>query len=101
MLIGVTKAIDLCSAPGSWTQVLYNKLHKVLNNYDPSRLDLNVKIVSVDMMPVDHFPGVVHLQADISQYSTMKTILEEFHGEKADLIVCDGAIDGNLSVIYL
>ncbi|KAI4466527.1 ribosomal rna methyltransferase [Holotrichia oblita] len=90
---GVTKAIDLCSAPGSWTQVIYNKLHKVLNNFDPSRLNPNVKIVSVDMMPMDHFPGVIHLQADISQYSTMKEILEQFNNEKVDIVVCDGAID--------
>lgn len=91
---GVTRAIDLCSAPGSWTQVIYNKLHNVLNNYDPSKLNPNVKIVSVDMMPMHNFPGVVHLKADISQYSTMKAILDEFNNVKADIVVCDGAIDG-------
>ncbi|KRT80169.1 hypothetical protein AMK59_7891, partial [Oryctes borbonicus] len=45
------------------------------------------------MMPMQHFPGVIHLEADISQYATMKEILGQFGSEKADIVVCDGAID--------
>lgn len=90
----------MCSAPGSWTQVIYNKLHNVFNNYDASKRKPDVKIVSVDMMPMDHFPGITYFEKDISQYATMKLILEQFSDEKADIIVCDGSIDGNFSFSY-
>ena len=39
-------------------------------------------------------PGVIQIQGDITQLSTAEKIIQHFEGEKADLVVCDGAPDG-------
>lgn len=39
--------------------------------------------------------GVIQLQGDITQVSTAQAIIDHFKGESADLVVCDGAPDGN------
>jgi tRNA (cytidine32/guanosine34-2'-O)-methyltransferase len=74
-------AVDLCAAPGSWSQVLV--LH----------LDSNCKIVAVDVQKMAPIPGVIQLQGDITKLSTAEAIISQFEGEKADLVVCDGAPD--------
>ena len=38
-------------------------------------------------------PGVTQLQGDITKLATANRIVSEFAGEKADLVVCDGAPD--------
>lgn len=84
---GVTRAVDLCAAPGSWSQVLTKKLHentKIIND---------VKIVAVDLQVMAALPGVIQIQGDITKLSTANNIITEFQGNKADLVVCDGAPD--------
>lgn len=83
---GVTRVVDLCAAPGSWSQVLSRQL---LN--DPSKE--NVKIVAVDLQKMAPLDGVIQLQGDITKLSTAQAIISEFEGLKADLVVCDGAPD--------
>lgn len=83
----VSKVVDLCAAPGSWSQVLSRKL-KATDSTDDS-----VKIVAVDLQAMAPIPGVIQLQGDITQLSTAKKIIELFEGEKADMVVCDGAPD--------
>ena len=61
--------------------------------YQPQRDDPTVKIVAVDFQYMVPIPGVIQLQGDITEASTVERILEEFQGEKADLVVCDGAPD--------
>lgn len=39
-------------------------------------------------------PGVIQIQGDITKYSTAQEIVAHFEGEKAELVVCDGAPDG-------
>lgn len=39
--------------------------------------------------------GVVQLQGDITKKSTAEQIISYFEGELADIVVCDGAPDGN------
>jgi len=39
-------------------------------------------------------PGVIQLQGDITKQSTADQIIAYFDGEKADIVVCDGAPDG-------
>ncbi|XP_054290744.1 putative tRNA (cytidine(32)/guanosine(34)-2'-O)-methyltransferase [Macrosteles quadrilineatus] len=82
---GVNKAVDLCAAPGSWSQVLAKKLHK------PDSQD--VKIVAVDLQAMAPLPGVVQIQGDITKLTTAEEIIGHFKGESADLVVCDGAPD--------
>ena len=38
-------------------------------------------------------PGVVQIQGDITKKTTAEKIVSHFEGEKADLVVCDGAPD--------
>jgi tRNA (cytidine32/guanosine34-2'-O)-methyltransferase len=90
--LGVKNAVDLCAAPGSWSQVLTRKLH----NKDEND---SAKIVAVDLQAMAPLPGVIQIQGDITQLSTAEKIIQHFEGEKADLVVCDGAPDGMCSSI--
>ncbi|KNE68317.1 23S rRNA (uridine(2552)-2'-O-)-methyltransferase [Allomyces macrogynus ATCC 38327] len=83
ILNGVTRAVDLCAAPGSWSQVLGRQLADVEG----------AKIVAVDLQAMAPLPGVVQLQGDITKESTAEEIIRHFDGGKADLVVCDGAPD--------
>ena len=87
LYIGVKNAVDLCAAPGSWSQVLTRKLH----NKDENS---SAKIVAVDLQAMAPLPGVIQIQGDITQLSTAEKIIQHFEGKKADLVVCDGAPDG-------
>ncbi|KAK7086602.1 putative tRNA (cytidine(32)/guanosine(34)-2'-O)-methyltransferase [Halocaridina rubra] len=84
---GVTRVVDLCAAPGSWSQVLSRTLRGAAA--DPS----SVKIVAVDLQAMAPLPGVVQIQGDITKTSTAEAIISHFQGEKAQLVVCDGAPD--------
>merc|ERR1712150_209278 len=83
---GVKKVVDLCAAPGSWSQVLSKKL-------EANKAESNVKIVAVDLQAMAPLPGVIQLQGDITKLETAKKIVGYFEGEDADLVVCDGAPD--------
>lgn len=52
-----------------------------------------VQIVAVDLQDMAPIEGVIQIKGDITKESTSRQIIELFHGEKADLIVCDGAPD--------
>uniref|UniRef100_A0A1Y1MGC9 Ribosomal RNA methyltransferase FtsJ domain-containing protein n=1 Tax=Photinus pyralis TaxID=7054 RepID=A0A1Y1MGC9_PHOPY len=86
LLENVTKVVDLCAAPGSWSQVLSQRL--CIENK-------NARIVAVDLQPMAPLPGVVQIQGDITKSSTVENILIHLDEHKADLVVCDGAPDGN------
>jgi tRNA (cytidine32/guanosine34-2'-O)-methyltransferase len=77
-LSGTHRAVDLCAAPGSWSQVLSEHVDK---------------LVAVDLQPMAPLDGVVCLQGDITSVDTCNQILSHFDNEKADLVVCDGAPD--------
>ncbi|XP_013395247.1 putative tRNA (cytidine(32)/guanosine(34)-2'-O)-methyltransferase [Lingula anatina] len=84
---GVKKVVDLCAAPGSWSQVLSKKLRG--DKGDAS----DAKIIAVDLQAMAPIPGVVQLQGDITKVSTAQEIISHFSGDQADLVVCDGAPD--------
>lgn len=86
-LTGVTRAVDLCAAPGSWSQVLSKKL------YENKKDGENVKIIAVDLQAMAPLPGVIQLQGDITKLSTANAIIKHFDDEKAHLVICDGAPD--------
>lgn len=85
----VKRAVDLCAAPGSWSQVLSKKLYQ--SSAGTSKED--VKIVAVDLQAMAPLPGVIQLQGDITKLSTANAIIGYFDDHKADLVVCDGAPD--------
>ena len=90
---GCERAVDLCAAPGSWSQVLASKLYDSDEARKAATQSGNVKIVSVDLQEMAAIEGVAILQGDITTEETMRAIYEVFHGEKADLVVSDGAPD--------
>ncbi|XP_034475461.1 putative tRNA (cytidine(32)/guanosine(34)-2'-O)-methyltransferase 2 [Drosophila innubila] len=89
LLEGVTRAVDLCAAPGGWSQVLSKKM------YEPKTAEERekVKIIAVDMQGMAPIDGVKQMRADITKESTAKEIIEFFGGQKAQLVVSDGAPD--------
>lgn len=82
----IRRVVDLCAAPGSWSQVLAKEL------FENQKLD-DAKIVSVDLQPMTPIDGVVTLQADITHPRTLQRIQEIFGGEPADFVCSDGAPD--------
>ncbi|GAB1863312.1 Putative tRNA (cytidine(32)/guanosine(34)-2'-O)-methyltransferase [Camponotus japonicus] len=90
---GVSKAVDLCAAPGSWSQVLARKLNE---NYKKALETGNAsppKIVAVDLQAMAPLEGVIQLQGDITNTNTAQQIIAHFDNTQADLVVCDGAPD--------
>jgi 23S rRNA U2552 (ribose-2'-O)-methylase RlmE/FtsJ len=53
--------------------------------------------VAVDLQPMTPIDGVIQIVGDITKLDTATEILSYFEGEKADLVVCDGAPDGRYS----
>ncbi|XP_015241983.1 PREDICTED: putative tRNA (cytidine(32)/guanosine(34)-2'-O)-methyltransferase [Cyprinodon variegatus] len=90
---GVTRAVDLCAAPGSWSQVLSRKLRGGEGGEEKSDGREKVKIVAVDLQAMAPLPGVTQIQGDITKVSTAQEIIRHFQGQPADLVVCDGAPD--------
>ncbi|EFO88182.1 hypothetical protein CRE_06935 [Caenorhabditis remanei] len=84
ILKGVRRAVDLCAAPGSWSQVLSKRLFEE---------DKEAKIVAIDLQPMAPIPGVIQLQGDITSVDTANQVIEHFSGDKSDIVICDGAPD--------
>ncbi|KAJ8669973.1 hypothetical protein QAD02_001232 [Eretmocerus hayati] len=91
---GVTKAVDLCAAPGSWSQVLSRRLNQNYVKLKESDEDVIApKIIAVDLQAMAPIEGVVQIQGDITNVKTAEQIISHFNNEYADLVVCDGAPD--------
>ncbi|EER17797.1 cell division protein, putative [Perkinsus marinus ATCC 50983] len=84
------RVVDLCAAPGSWSQVLSKKLCENLTGSDDKKKPL---IVSVDLQEMAPIPDVTCIQGDITSEKTVKEVLDCFGGQLSDLVVCDGAPD--------
>ncbi|CAN1134423.1 Putative tRNA (cytidine(32)/guanosine(34)-2'-O)-methyltransferase [Linum perenne] len=83
---GVKRVVDLCAAPGSWSQVILD------TSIEDEDLPL---IVAIDLQPMAPIEGVLQVQGDITNARTAEVVIRHFDGCKADLVVCDGAPDGN------
>ncbi|KAB0355798.1 hypothetical protein FD755_021739 [Muntiacus reevesi] len=79
---GVTRAVDLCAAPGSCSQVLSQKIGGQGSG----------RVVAVDLQAMAPLPGVLQFQGDITQLSTAKESIQHFEDCPADLVVCDGLL---------
>src|SRR5215468_8316063 len=69
--------VDLGAAPGSWCQVLQQRL-------GPKAL-----IVAVDLLPMDPIAGVRFVQGDFREESTLHALEAALEGRRADLVVSD------------
>ena len=93
----IHRCVDLCAAPGSWSQVLSEKLIKdtsqgkeVVGNDDDDGIP---RIVAVDLQPMAPLHGVTCMQGDITSLETAQAIIKHFEGKRAELVICDGAPD--------
>ncbi|KAG9288010.1 hypothetical protein G9A89_017605 [Geosiphon pyriformis] len=89
VLDGVQRAVDLCAAPGSWSQVLSKRLNENRVKEGAPR----PKIIAVDLQTMAPLEDVIQIKGDITEQSTAELILSYFEGESADIVVCDGAPD--------
>jgi 23S rRNA (uridine2552-2'-O)-methyltransferase len=71
--------VDLGSAPGSWSQVLRE------------RLGPGSTIVATDLLPMDGIAGVKFVQADFSQDAGLAAVEAALAGRRADLVLSDMA----------
>eukprot|EP01054_Gregarina_sp_Poly1_P009637 Gregarina_sp_Poly_1__9636@NODE_60_length_16930_cov_139_480579_g51_i0_p7_GENE_NODE_60_length_16930_cov_139_480579_g51_i0NODE_60_length_16930_cov_139_480579_g51_i0_p7_ORF_typecomplete_len297_score35_70FtsJ/PF01728_19/1_3e60Methyltrans_Mon/PF14314_6/4_8e06Reovirus_L2/PF06016_11/0_017Methyltransf_31/PF13847_6/0_26Methyltr_RsmBF/PF01189_17/0_17NSP16/PF06460_12/0_19_NODE_60_length_16930_cov_139_480579_g51_i043395229 len=90
----ISRVVDLCAAPGSWSQVIRRKLYSTYSSRIAQGLEApEPLIVAVDLQEMAPIEGVVQIRGDISSLDTVKKILGHFQGLQADLVVCDGAPD--------
>jgi 23S rRNA (uridine2552-2'-O)-methyltransferase len=69
--------VDLGAAPGSWTQVLRQ------------RLGPRAAIVAIDVLPMAPVAGVTFVQADFREDDGLAQLENALDGRKADLVVSD------------
>lgn len=86
LLSNATNIIDLCAAPGSWSQYIARRL-KMLGKLNTS------KVIAIDLQEMAPIEGIRMLQADITKASTLQTVRDYFSGESADIVLSDGAPD--------
>lgn len=93
--------VDLCAAPGSWSQVLSRRLYlPAVENGVPE--GERPKIVAIDLQPMAPIDGIVLLQGDITSKRTAEEVISHFDGNEADLVISDGAPDGEfLSISFI
>jgi 23S rRNA (uridine2552-2'-O)-methyltransferase len=77
------RAVDLGAAPGSWSQVLHERLGR------------GATIVAIDVLPMDPVPGVTFVQADFREDEGLAALESALGGRKVDLVVSD--LSPNLS----
>ena len=85
--------VDLGCAPGAWSQYVRRRL-------SPSGAavgDLNGRIISLDLLPMDPIEGVHYIQGDFREESVLAQLEEAMAGGKADVVVSDMApnLSGN------
>ena len=71
--------IDLGAAPGSWSQYVSN------------RLDGDVRIIALDLLPMDALPSVEFLQGDFTEEETYCRLQKMLGDSPADLVMSDMA----------
>ncbi len=90
--------VDLGCAPGAWSQYVRRRL-------SPSGAaagELNGRIISLDLLPMEPIEGVHYIQGDFREESVLAQLEEAMGGGKADVVVSDmapnlsghGATDG-------
>ena len=90
--------VDLGCAPGAWSQYVRRRL-------SPSGAavgELNGRIISLDLLPMEPIEGVHYIQGDFREEAVLAQLEEAMGGGKADVVVSDmapnlsghGATDG-------
>jgi 23S rRNA (uridine2552-2'-O)-methyltransferase len=72
-------AVDLGAAPGSWSQVMRERLGRA------------GKIVAIDLLPMDGIAGVTFVQGDFREEAGLAALAAALGNARADLVVSDMA----------
>ena len=91
----VQRVVDLCAAPGSWSQVIAKRLKQMGRDILARRC-----LVSVDLFEIAPIEGCTMVKGDITREKTVQEIQALFREEEAkegeeqaQLVVSDGAPD--------
>ncbi len=76
--------IDLGAAPGSWTQVVVERLLTRDSK-------LAGRVIALDVLPMEPIPGVQVIRGDLREDEVMQQLARALEGERADLILSDMA----------
>ena len=71
--------IDLGAAPGSWSQ------------YVAQRLQERVRLIAIDLLPMQALPGVEFIQGDFTEDEVLQLLLARLKDTPADLVMSDMA----------
>ena len=82
------KVVDLGAAPGSWCQVVVEKIF-CNNEESNSKID-NSKVIGVDLQKFSSLDNVIQITGDFTDSAIQKQICALLEG-KADVILCDAA----------
>jgi 23S rRNA (uridine2552-2'-O)-methyltransferase len=77
LLVPGMTCVDLGAAPGGWSQ------------YVATRLKHQVRIVAIDILPMDSLPCVEFIQADFSEAGGLALLLEQLQGAPVELVMSD------------
>jgi 23S rRNA (uridine2552-2'-O)-methyltransferase len=77
--------VDLGSTPGSWSQVLRERL--VL----PGGVGLEGKVIALDLLPMDPVADIDFILGDFREDTVLHELEDRLGGEKVDLVVSDMA----------
>lgn len=78
LLSGMT-VIDLGSAPGSWSQVVVEKIGK------------SGHVFAIDLLEMQSLSQVTFMRADFTEQSTVDLLKEKLEGKAVDLVISDMA----------
>lgn len=76
--------VDLGAAPGGWSQVAA----QVVNSTSHSAKN---KVIAMDLLPIDHLPGVTSFQKDFFEEDAKHLIIQHLDNQLADVVMSDMA----------
>ena len=88
LFAGVHRVLDLCAAPGGWSQVAAERLAQV----SAGGLS-DCRIIAVDLQEIAPIEGVTRVQGDITHPAVLQHIEALVAPEQVELVLSDGAPD--------
>lgn len=76
--------VDLGAAPGSWTQIVRERLAD-------KKGQIRGRIIAMDILPMEPIEGVTFVQGDFREQSVADQLAEILNGDKVDVVLSDMA----------